>query len=103
MAWSDTASGLVFRRQHLAASYREADIVPFEQFPYNGYDVLEPAIDFEQWVLTVGGAVARPGKYTLDQIERCRRPRTTHVMCALRAGMPVCARDGQETCVGIHR
>jgi DMSO/TMAO reductase YedYZ molybdopterin-dependent catalytic subunit len=68
VAWSDTASGLVFRRQHLAASYREADIVPFEQFPYNGYDVLEPAIDFEQWVLTVGGAVARPGKYTLDQI-----------------------------------
>jgi DMSO/TMAO reductase YedYZ molybdopterin-dependent catalytic subunit len=76
VAWSDMASGLVFRRDHVAASYPEADVVPFEQFPYNGYDVLEPAIDFEHWALTVGGAVARPGQYTLAQIQTL--PKTTH-------------------------
>jgi DMSO/TMAO reductase YedYZ molybdopterin-dependent catalytic subunit len=76
VAWSDTASHLVFRQNHLATSFREADVVPFEQFPYNGYDVLEPAIDFEQWALTVGGAVARPGKYTLAQIRAL--PKATH-------------------------
>jgi hypothetical protein len=28
--------------------------VPFERFPYNGYDVLEPSIDFDRWALAVG-------------------------------------------------
>jgi DMSO/TMAO reductase YedYZ molybdopterin-dependent catalytic subunit len=68
LAWSDAASGLVFRRHHLAASYRDTDVVPIDQFPYNGYDVLEPEIDFERWTLKVGGAVERPGDYRLDQI-----------------------------------
>jgi DMSO/TMAO reductase YedYZ molybdopterin-dependent catalytic subunit len=65
---SDTASGLLFRRGQLAASHADAEVVPFEQFPYNYYDVLEPEIDFETWTLTVGGAVAKPGAYTLAQI-----------------------------------
>ena len=61
VAWSDAASAVLFRGDHLAASHPDTDVVPFEQFPYNGYDVLEPAIDFDQWALTVGGAVTRPG------------------------------------------
>ncbi len=76
MTWSDTASGLVFRRGHLAASHPDADVAPFEQFPYNGYDVLEPTIDFDKWTLTVSGAVARPGQYTLEQIRAL--PRMVH-------------------------
>jgi len=53
MTWSDTASGRVFRRGHLAASHPEADVAPFEQFPYNGYDVLEPTIDFDRTDLAI--------------------------------------------------
>jgi DMSO/TMAO reductase YedYZ molybdopterin-dependent catalytic subunit len=68
LSWSDTASGLVFREGHEAPALSDADVVPLDQFPYNGYDVLEPAIDFDGWALTVGGSVARPGRYTLDQI-----------------------------------
>jgi DMSO/TMAO reductase YedYZ molybdopterin-dependent catalytic subunit len=68
VSWSDTASGLLFRREHAAVSSPDADVVPLERFPYNGYDVLEPAIDFETWALKVGGAVARPGQYNLDHI-----------------------------------
>src|SRR4029077_11678553 len=53
---------------HRASTFRDQDVVPFDQFPYNGYDVLEPAIDFDRWSLQVGGAVQRPGRYTLDHI-----------------------------------
>ena len=76
IAWSDAASALVFRRRHLAASYPDTKVVPIEQFPYNGYDVLEPEIDFERWTLKVGGAVERPGDYRLDQIRAL--PKVTH-------------------------
>jgi DMSO/TMAO reductase YedYZ molybdopterin-dependent catalytic subunit len=76
VAWSDIASGVLVRRDHLAASHPEGDVAPFERFPYNGYDVLEPAIDFEAWTLTVGGSVTRPGKYTLEQIRAL--PKRTH-------------------------
>ncbi len=68
VAWSDTASAVVFRRDHGAPVFADADVVPFERFPYNGYDVIEPAIDFDSWALTVGGAVTRAGRYSLDQI-----------------------------------
>ena len=76
VAWSDRASGFIFRRDHLAASHPDADVVPMEQFPYNGYDVIEPEIDFANWTLTVTGAVRRAGAYTLDQIRAL--PKQTH-------------------------
>ena len=68
VAWSDAASAAVFRRGHRAPVFADDDLVPFERFPYNGYDVLEPSIDFDRWALTVGGAVSRAGRYSLDQI-----------------------------------
>ena len=37
---------------------------------------MEPEIDFENWTLTVGGAVTRPGPYTLEQIRAL--PKQTH-------------------------
>lgn len=76
VTWSDTASELIFRRDHLAASRPDSDVAPFAQFPYNGYDILEPEIDFAKWTLTVTGALARPGAYTLDQIRAL--PKQTH-------------------------
>jgi DMSO/TMAO reductase YedYZ molybdopterin-dependent catalytic subunit len=74
--WSDAASARLFREHHLADSHAAADVVPFEQFPYNYYDVLEPEIDLVNWTLAVSGAVARPGAYTLDQIRAL--PKQTH-------------------------
>jgi len=68
VAWSDRVSGLGYRTTHLASTFRDDEVVPFDRFPYNGYDVLQPAIDFDRWSLQVGGAVQRAGRYTLDQI-----------------------------------
>ena len=81
VAWSDAASSAVFRRGHPAPLFADGDAVPFERFPYNGYDVLEPAIDFDRWALMVGGAVERSGRYTLDRIRALRKvtQNTRHV------------------------
>src|SRR5258708_20176721 len=68
VAWSDAASAALFRTGHRTPVFADTDVVPFERFPYNGYDVLQPSIDFDRWVLRVGGAVTRAGRYSLDQI-----------------------------------
>lgn len=78
VAWSDTVAGATFRANHLATPPSDADLVPLERFPYNGYDVIEPAIDLPNWTLSVGGAVARPGRYTIEQIRSL--PKLTHNM-----------------------
>ena len=57
VAWSDAVADLLFRRGHLASTFSDADVVPFEEFPYNGYGEMEPEIDFAAWTLKVGGAV----------------------------------------------
>ena len=84
VASSDRASSWLFRQGHLAASHPDAAVVPFSQFPYNGYDLLEPAIDFDRWTLAVGGSVAHPGNYTLDQIRALPKQahNTRHVSSA---------------------
>jgi len=69
VAFSDWASGKLFRRSALAATFSDARVVPFEKFPYNGYDVIDPEVDLENWTLTVEGKVQRPGEYTLAQIQ----------------------------------
>jgi DMSO/TMAO reductase YedYZ molybdopterin-dependent catalytic subunit len=66
--FSDWASAKAFRTRHLAPTYAASDVVPFEQFPYNYFDILEPEIDFDGWALEVVGKVARPGKYRLDRL-----------------------------------
>lgn len=68
VAFSDWLSGVTFRASHLAQTYGDADVTPFDKFPYNYYADLEPNIDFDGWRLDVTGAVARPGQYSLDQI-----------------------------------
>ncbi len=56
-------------------------MTPFEKFPLNGYDVDDPEVDLENWTLKVEGAVAKPGAYTLAQIQSLPRYRqnTRHV------------------------
>ena len=81
LGFSDWASARLFRRGHLAPTFADAEVTPFEKFPINGYDVEDPGVNFENWTLTVSGAVQRPGEYKLAQIQALPRMRqnTRHV------------------------
>lgn len=81
LGFSDWASKRFFRRGHLAPTFRDAELTPFEKFPINDYDVDDPGIIFENWTLAVSGAVQKPGEYRLAQIHALPRIRqnTRHV------------------------
>jgi DMSO/TMAO reductase YedYZ molybdopterin-dependent catalytic subunit len=81
VALSDAASATLFRRTHLAHEFADTDVVPFDKFPYNYYDVVDPGVDLDTWSLRVGGAVSRGGTYRLEQIQSLPRIRqnTRHV------------------------
>ncbi len=81
LGFSDWAAARLFRRGHLAPTFRDAEVAPFEKFPINGYDVDDPGVDFENWALTVSGAVQKPGDYRLAQIQALPRVRqnTRHI------------------------
>jgi DMSO/TMAO reductase YedYZ molybdopterin-dependent catalytic subunit len=81
LGFSDWASGVMFRRQHLATTFTDSELTPFEKFPINGYDVDDPGVIFENWALTVTGAVQKPGDYKLEQIQKLplQRQNTRHV------------------------
>jgi DMSO/TMAO reductase YedYZ molybdopterin-dependent catalytic subunit len=66
---SDWASAKLFRSGHLAQTFADSELTPFEKFPINDYDVDDPGVDFDKWTLTVGGSVQKPGDYTLEQIK----------------------------------
>jgi DMSO/TMAO reductase YedYZ molybdopterin-dependent catalytic subunit len=69
LAFSDWASSKLFRPNHLAPTFSNAQLTPFDRFPLNGYDVEDPGVDFDVWSLTVSGAVQKPGDYKLAQIQ----------------------------------
>jgi DMSO/TMAO reductase YedYZ molybdopterin-dependent catalytic subunit len=69
LAFSDWASGKLFGRHRLAQTFSDRDVVPFENFPYNFYDVADPGVDLDNWTLNVQGLVRRPGQYKLEQIQ----------------------------------
>lgn len=81
LAFSDWVSGRTFRSGHLATTFSDSEVAPFEKFPINGYDVDDPGVILENWALTVSGAVQRPGEYTLAQFQTLPRIRqnTRHV------------------------
>jgi len=81
LAFSDWASGGMFRPGHSAPTFSDSEITPFEKFPINDYDVDDPGVDLENWELRVGGAVQKPGEYRLEQIQSLPRVRqnTRHV------------------------
>jgi DMSO/TMAO reductase YedYZ molybdopterin-dependent catalytic subunit len=81
LAFSDWASARLFRRGHLAPTFADSNLTPFDKFPINGYDVEDPGVIFENWSLTVSGAVQKPGDYKLSQIQALPRMRqnTRHV------------------------
>jgi DMSO/TMAO reductase YedYZ molybdopterin-dependent catalytic subunit len=65
----------------LAPTFLDSELTPFERFPINDYDVDDPGVIFENWTLTVSGAVQKPGEYRLAQIQALPRIRqnTRHV------------------------
>jgi DMSO/TMAO reductase YedYZ molybdopterin-dependent catalytic subunit len=81
LSLSDAASATLFRRNQLAAVFPDTAVVPFDRFPYNYYDVVDPGVDLDAWSLRVGGAVSRGGAYRLEQIQGLPRIRqnTRHV------------------------
>jgi DMSO/TMAO reductase YedYZ molybdopterin-dependent catalytic subunit len=66
---SDWASGVLFRQNLSAPTLSDSQVAPLDKFPYNSYDVDEPAIDFDHWKLSVSGLVRKPGEYRLEQIQ----------------------------------
>lgn len=81
LGFSDWASKLMFRSSHLATTFSDSELTPFENFPINDYDVDDPGVDFDLWTLTVSGAVQEPGDYKLDRIQALPkfRQNTRHV------------------------
>ena len=73
IGFSDAAAGTLYRKQHLAQTFSDAEVVEFSKFPYNGYDVIDPEVDLDNWRLNVSGAVLKPGDYTLEQIKSSRK------------------------------
>lgn len=69
LGFSDWASSKLFGQRRLEPTYSNNEVAPFDRFPYNYYDVLDPEIDFATWTLAVEGLVQRPGKYKLGQIQ----------------------------------
>lgn len=69
LGFSDWASGVLFRRGHLAPTFADTEVAPFEKFPINDYDVDDPEVDLNNWRLAVSGAVQKPGEYTLGQVQ----------------------------------
>jgi DMSO/TMAO reductase YedYZ molybdopterin-dependent catalytic subunit len=81
LAFSDWVSARMFRTGHFATTFADSELTTFSKFPINGYDVDDPQIDFDNWALTVSGAVQKPGDYTLAQIQALPkfRQNTRHV------------------------
>jgi DMSO/TMAO reductase YedYZ molybdopterin-dependent catalytic subunit len=69
LAFSDWASAKWHRKGHLAPTFADADLTPFDRFPLNTYDLDDPDVDLDKWTLKVSGNVQRPGEYNLSQIQ----------------------------------
>src|SRR5262245_33977598 len=46
LGFSDWASERMFRTGHLAPTFDDSELTPFEKFPINGYDVAYPGVIF---------------------------------------------------------
>ncbi len=86
LGFSDWASARLFRSGHLAPTFDESELTPFDKFPINGYDVEDPQVDFDKWTLTVSGAVQKPGDTRSRRFRLCPSTRRSRGMFALRDG-----------------
>ncbi len=67
--FSDWTAAKLFGPRRLELTYSNSEVAPFDKFPYNYYDVVDPGVDLASWTLAVEGLVKRPGNYTLQQIQ----------------------------------
>lgn len=82
LGFSDWASAKLFRTRHVAPTFDDSELTPFEQFPINDYDVDDPEVEFDKWTLTVSGAVQKPGDYKLAAIRQLPKVvRNTRHVC----------------------
>jgi DMSO/TMAO reductase YedYZ molybdopterin-dependent catalytic subunit len=82
LGFSDWASAKLFRTQHLAPTFDDSELTPFEKFPVNDYDVDDPEVELDNWTLTVSGAVQKPGDYKLVAIQQLPKVvRNTRHVC----------------------
>jgi DMSO/TMAO reductase YedYZ molybdopterin-dependent catalytic subunit len=81
LGFSDWVSAKLFREGHLAPTFADSAVTPFEKFPINDYDEDDPGVDFSTWTLTVSGLVQKPGDYKLEQVQALPKVRqnTRHV------------------------
>jgi DMSO/TMAO reductase YedYZ molybdopterin-dependent catalytic subunit len=82
LGFSDWASAKLFRTGHLAPTFDDSELTPFEKFPINDYDVDDPEVELDNWTLTVSGAVQKPGDYKLAAIQQLPKVvRNTRHVC----------------------
>jgi DMSO/TMAO reductase YedYZ molybdopterin-dependent catalytic subunit len=82
LGFSDWASAKLFRTGHLAPTFDDSELTPFEKFPINDYDVDDPEVELDKWTLTVSGAVQKPGDYKLAAIQQLPKVvRNTRHVC----------------------
>jgi DMSO/TMAO reductase YedYZ molybdopterin-dependent catalytic subunit len=82
LGFSDWASAKLFRTGHLAPTFDDSELTPFEKFPVNDYDVDDPEVELDNWTLTVSGAVQKPGDYKLAAIQQLPKVvRNTRHVC----------------------
>jgi DMSO/TMAO reductase YedYZ molybdopterin-dependent catalytic subunit len=82
LGFSDWASAKLFRTGHLAPTFDDSELTPFEKFPVNDYDVDDPEVELDKWTLTVSGAVQKPGDYKLAAIQQLPKVvRNTRHVC----------------------
>lgn len=65
---TDTIDAGIFRRQHVAKTYADAEVAPLNRFPFNSYNVDDPEVDLAAWRLRVDGLVKQSGEYTLHDL-----------------------------------
>ena len=69
LEFSDWVAETYFGQHRLARTFSNNEVAPFEKFPYNYWDVVDPEVDLDKWTLTVEGLVQKPGDYKLQQIQ----------------------------------
>ena len=69
IALAERVQAALHEGTRLAPVYSDGELTPIEQFPVNSYLTADPGVDLAEWKLKVSGRVARPGEYTLKQIQ----------------------------------
>jgi len=81
LAFTDWAAAGWFSTSRPAPTFPDSEVTPLDRFPLNSYADDDPGVDLEAWTLQVDGLVARPGRYTLQQIHALPKIResTRHI------------------------